>query len=298
MLNSFSGAILREERLVIGAVLASDLCQRTQEIHKLGVTSTIALGRLMIAAVLTAFMHRRSGSLSLQVLAQGRLKQVFADVNSTGDVRGYVRPPDIAMPVLTGGETSGRRTIAHAVGEGIVSMIRTPEDEHSSQSSTGLVSGEIDTDVAHFLDASDQIPTVLSADVLLDAQDRVVRAGGLMAQAMPDGDLNRLSAIRGEMSRGAFVAGLEDLKGGSRDLLVQLFPHADVVEPGIEVRWKCRCTQQRVLSALAVLDARELAEMATQSEPSVLDCEFCGTRYTVTSRDIRKVFDSLVKARG
>ncbi|MBI5507547.1 MAG: Hsp33 family molecular chaperone HslO [Deltaproteobacteria bacterium] len=298
MSDSIALGLIRDAKLLVGTAIASELCRRAQDVHRLGTTSGIALGRLMIATVLAAQAQRASGSLSLQVVARGRLQQIFADVNTAGDVRGFVRPHHLAMPPLTAAERHGRRAIGHAVGHGVLSMIRIPEDQNFSQSSTELVSGEIDTDVESFLARSDQIPSALSADVLLGDDDRVRVAGGVLVQAMPGADMSRLEGLRTELAQGQLTTLLTKNGVEALDLLRTLFPAAAVTEPRVEFRWKCRCSEQRVLAALAMLDPGDLAEMATQKEPTTVGCDFCGSSYTITPAQVRRVFEGIVKAAG
>ncbi len=294
-MNKYVGAVLRDAHLVVGVTLASEMCHRAQEVHKLGTTSAVALGRLMIATVLTSHSHRRTGALSFQVMAQGRLHQAFADITSDGNVRGFVRPADLAMPPLSEAERLGRRSIAHAVGAGLLSAIRTPDSGDFTQSTTELLSGEIDADVEHFVTTSDQIPTALVADVLLDTDGKVHHAGGVIVQGMPHADLAVLANLRYELAEGRFAASLSAHTDGADSLLTALFPQAEITEAA-EVRFKCRCSKQRVLAAMALLDVADIADLANGKEPAEVGCDFCGTTYSVSPDDFKGVFDAVLQA--
>jgi molecular chaperone Hsp33 len=296
--NSFAGGLLTHERLIVGVAIGSELCQRAQRAHHLGTTSALALGRLMIATVLVARTQRRTGSLSLQVLGKGRIRQVFADINDAGDMRGFIRPPDLAMPILNNAERHGRRAIGHAVRGGTLSMIRIPKAESFTQSSTEVISGEIDADVEHFLAVSDQIPSILIAEVLFGDDDGVANAGGLLIQAMPDTRPESLEKLRRELSTGRLLDGLSRPNADARELLCELFPAARSIEGPTPVRWKCRCSHQRVLAALAMLDPADLAEMSNQKDPVQVDCDFCATHYSVSPEEVGTVFDIVVKSRS
>ena len=298
VINSFAGGVLTSERLVIGVTIASELCRCAQAAHALAPTSAIGLGRLMIAAVLTSRTQHRSGSLSLQVLAKGRLHQIFTDINAAGDVRGFVKPTDLAMPLLSAAERSGRREIGHAVGTGILSMIRIPDSQDFTQSSTELVCGEIDADVEHFLATSDQIPSALIAEVLFGDDDKVCTAGGVLVQALPGGSLERLNAIRAELREGRLAESLAHSDAAAPEMLRGLFPTAEVPEAAMEVRWKCRCSRQRVLAALAMLDPADLADMANEDQPVEVACDFCATSFTVSPKEVSEIFDAVVRARS
>ena len=142
---------------------------------------------MLTAATLAAFMQRRKGQLSLQILGQGRLGSMFADVCSRGAIRTMVKHSQAALP-LEFAAAGTRRSIARAFGAGTLSAIWQPLDGQFSQSTTPLVSGEVDRDVEHFLSTSDQVLTALHADVMFDEANAVSVAGGVVLQAMPDTD--------------------------------------------------------------------------------------------------------------
>ena len=74
-------------------------------------------------------------------------------------------------------------------------MIREPEKSDFVQSTTDLVSGEIDVDVESAVRMSDQIVTSLTCDVLLDDKLAVRHAGGIIMQPLPHGDVPTLETI-------------------------------------------------------------------------------------------------------
>mgnify|MGYP002248586776 FL=1 len=52
-------------------------------------------------------------------------------------------------------------------------------------SSTPLISGEIGEDFAYYLTESEQTPSAVGLNVLLDEEDKVKVAGGFMLQVLP-----------------------------------------------------------------------------------------------------------------
>ncbi len=266
--------------------------------HGLADTSCIALGRLITASVLTGFIQNRSGPLSLQILSTGRVKQIFADVTESGDVRGYIRPSNFALPRFPDDQPGGRRSVAAALGKGVLSVIQTDGDAASRQSATNLISGEIDVDVEHFLASSDQIPAAIRCDVLLSDDGTIQTAGGVLIQALPGAVLARLNEIRDHLGRGGFARRIAAANRQPADLLRALLPDAEVTEPTIPLRWKCRCTNERVINALRILDPVELAEMANAGEPVSVHCDFCGQEYRVKPAQLTDLFQSIIKERA
>src|SRR5439155_302626 len=95
-----------------------------------------------------------------------------------------------------------------------------------------LVSGEIGTDVASYLVASEQTPSVVAIGVFVNPDGRVGAAGGYLLQAMPGADgglVERLEANVGaaappsELVRGALCSrGVRAARGRADRSVVQI----------------------------------------------------------------------------
>ncbi len=287
---------LRAERLVVAVASTSAACRKAQELHRLGATPAIALGRLITASALIGLLHRHAGGLSVQVVSRGRLHHLFADVTERGHVRAYIKPAGSTMPLLP--DDSARRSVGFAVGAGLVSVIRSPNDEPFTQGTAELVSGEIDEDVQHFLESSDQIPTALTCDVVLAKSGSVERAAGIIVQALPGADLERLSQIKAELAGDAFAQRLTADRGDAASLLLGLVGGVEITDREVPLRWKCRCSPRRALAAVGLLGPVDLAEMIEEREPARVECDFCGSIYELPPEELKTVFATLVKAQA
>lgn len=283
--------MLREARVVVGLATTTGVCQSAYDAHGLASTACIALGRLLTAAALTGLIQRGRNLTSLQLVGAGQLGQLFADVTGDGHLRGYVKNPHIAMPPLPGEGPRTRRLLGHALRPGRSSLIRDPEGQSFEQSSADLVSGEVDEDIEHLVTQSDQVPTTLVCDVLLGEDARVVAAGGVLVQAMPDSKPEALAAALAAVKQGAFARALAAHGGDDEALRAALFPSAEDVEPTRPLVWQCRCSIERVLTALKMLEVADLADMVATGEAAAVRCDFCNTRYEVKAEQIKRVYE-------
>lgn len=288
----------RDANLVFGLALTTDVCRAAQQAHSLGSTSCIALGRLLTSAALTGLALPRRGDTSLQVVCNGRLHQIFADVNESGDLRGYVRQTTMNMPPLPGESPSGRRAIAAAIGDGLISVIRINGSGGYGQSSTPLVAGEVDIDVQHFLENSDQVPTVLSCEVLLNDSGEVAHAGGLFIQALPQADMEVFERLRAQISDGAFRQRLLESSSNGLGILKSLVPECEQVENPLPLRWQCRCSAEKVRSALRLLDPVQLAEMVENKETAEVACDFCSRTFHVVPDTIAEIYQDTLRSKA
>jgi molecular chaperone Hsp33 len=293
-------AALRAPKLELAVAITSDICREAQRAHHLATTSVIALGRLLTAALLIERTSKRRGTTSLQVLTNSRIKQIYGDVTYDGHARGFVKNADLSFPVMEGEKHAGRRAISLAVLPGKLSVVRAAESGQFRQSTVELVTGEIDDDVEHFLEHSDQIPTALACEVLMATDEHVELAGGVLVQALPGADLQRLAAIKKRLKdEGDGLAELlRTAKADAHAVMRAIAPDAELVETPLAVAWKCRCSKARVIGALKMLRPEDLAEMLTSVEPIAVSCDLCAATYMVEPTEIEEIFRAMVKAEG
>ncbi len=290
-------ATSREFRLEITVVTTTQLAQKAQQAHSLGATSAIAMGRLLTSAALLSSTGKREGVTSLQVLSQGRVGQIFADATDEGHLRGMIKHKTLAFPVTEAEDAALRRSVAAAVKPGHLSVIRRNREGDYHQSAVDLVSGEIDLDVEHFLVHSDQVPTVIGCETLLDAAGKVELAAGVLVQALPDGDVEFLEKLRPRIQKGELA---KHLRAASEvaALLKRIDPDAEVVTHPTPIEWQCRCSKDRVLRSLQLVPPTELAELIEAAEDVNVDCDFCGTTYPVTPAELTQVFAEIIQGEG
>lgn len=290
--------VIRGAELVVAVATTTDVCRAAQIVHELAPSSSVALGRLISAASLSSLLVQKPGITSLQIVCDGRLGQLYAEVTHLGAIRGYVKHPQLDLPLTAPPEQAPRRSIALGVGQGLLAVTRQPTDDHFTQSTVQLVSGEIDLDVEHFCVTSDQIQTALACDVLLDADNEVALAGGFIVQAMPGADLDRLQQLRALLVDGGLARLLEQHQGDAASLLQAVVPEVVAVAQPLDLEWRCRCSYQRVLNALALLGATELREMAELGEPASISCDFCHQDYEVSIEELLRLYRDAGKAEG
>ncbi len=242
--------------------------------------AAVALGRALAAATLILrFTTKEPGRLVLEVLGDGALGKIVAEVDGAGRLRGRVDDPRVVTP------DDGTLTIAWAVGEGTLRV--TQESERGRYSSqVELISGEIGKDLVHFLHQSQQIRSAALLGVL-PRPDGVGAAGGMLVEAfpgVPEETLERLeaniTAFEG-VGHNLAAGGLE----GLRDAILAGFDRE-----GLEahrLRFSCRCRHDRLQAQIQSMDTQELDAMADADGKIIAECAFCATCYTIDREELR-----------
>ncbi|MED5464993.1 MAG: Hsp33 family molecular chaperone HslO [Myxococcota bacterium] len=298
MTDVFKTASIPDHGLSIGVAITTDTCREAARVHELQATSAIALGRLLTCTAIAGLMQEKAGALSMQIISSGRFNQAYADVTAEGNLRGYIHATDLDLPLFSTEAPQGRRSIAPGFGPGHLSVIRNADVHDFVQSNTELTDREVDSDVAHYLQASDQNATILRADVLLDDNKQVFAAGGIIVQALPGGNLDALKEYGERLHNDALPALLQGHQNDLDALLQAFCPDATPAGPGTPLTWQCRCSDERVLGALNMMSPEDLAEMVNERKSVSLTCQFCNKIYTVSPEGLEKVFTDTIIQRG
>ncbi len=242
--------------------------------------AAVALGRALAAAALVLrFTTKEPGRLVLEVLGDGALGKIVAEVDGAGRLRGRVGEPRVMTP------GDGALAIAWAVGEGTLRV--TQESERGRYSSqVELISGEIGKDLVHFLHQSQQIRSAVLLGVL-PRPDGVGAAGGLLVEAFPgvaeetlEGLEANIAAIEG-VGQSLAAGGLE----GLLEATLAGFDREDL--EAHRLRFSCRCRPDSLKAQIQGLAAEELDAMADAGGKIIAECAFCATCYTIDREELR-----------
>ena len=149
-----------------------------------------------------------------------------------------------------------------------------------------LVTGEIASDVAAYFAYSEQVPSVVAIGVHLD-QSGVRAAGGVIAHVLPgasdetignlEDNANRMNAITSQILAGVEPEGMiERIAAG---MLTKRSREYDLI-------FACRCTREKVETALLGLGHDELVKIAQEQPSTEATCEFCKRVWKLSASEV------------
>jgi molecular chaperone Hsp33 len=261
------------------------LVAEMQRRHGMTPTVSAAAGRLITGAALLGSGLKGRERVSLQIVGDGPIGALAAEAMIVGattiGARAYARNPDVDVPL----NARGKLDVGAAVGHGNLQVTKSYEVGQPYNGLVALETGEIGDDIASYLANSEQIPSIVALGVLIDANG-IKAAGGIIAQLLPGADA-------------ATIDDLEDRAKWMPPITQQIVDGAtpeDLVRRlvGDDVKWyaqfdtmfACRCTREKVETALMGLGRDELLKMANEQEETEAICDFCRHRYVLTSSDV------------
>ena len=271
------------------AGITTGLVRETQRRHALSPTAAAALGRLTTGAALLAAGLKGSERISLQITGDGPLRGIVADAwlidNERIGARGYAKVPDADVPL----NARGKFDVAAAVGRGVLQVTKSHETGQPYSGVVPLLSGEIAEDIASYLVNSEQIPSVVALGVLA-GPDGIKAAGGIVAQVLPGAHESAVAALEARALAMPPVTKLIS-EGADAHALLQALAGDNTLRSHrtIDVHFSCRCTREKVETALSGLGADELYRMARERNESEATCEFCKKLYIFNSEEVLSI---------
>jgi molecular chaperone Hsp33 len=277
-------------------VVVATATQTVREItrrHDAHGVAAVALGRAVTSGLLLATLTKDEEQVTLQILGNGPLGGITVDARSSGRVRGYLKHVNGAAWVAA--SQPARIALAEAVGKhGVVNVVRDLGLAQNYAGQTALQTGEIDSDVEHYLATSEQIDSVLRCDTLVDGEGAVIASAGLLVQTLPQAggealvgfirqtlDEQRLSQVLLE-SPGV------DAESLARRLLAPMSESLQVLDSR-PVNFACSCSRARAAATLEMLHEEDLQAMILEDNQAQVGCNFCGEQYTFSESELELI---------
>ena len=278
-------AVTNDGTAKISVVTAPDMVERARSIHHLHPVGTAALGRTLCAASLLGEMLKEdNATLTLRIQGGGPIGTILAVSDNAVNVRGYVSHPEVDLPIR---ERDGKLDVSGAVGkEGLLTLSRDIGLREPYSGSSALVSGEIAEDLAAFLTESDQLGSACALGVLVNPDGSVKAAGGFIMQLMPNAAEETVKALEENIFLMDQLTTILD-EDGADAVIAQVFKGLDWHKTAeSDMAYKCYCSRERVLGALASLPADDLASLREEQKNIEVRCQFCDAVYTFSPEEI------------
>ena len=271
------------EGVRIYALCTTNLVQEAATRHHTSHLASAALGRAMNGALLLAATMKDNERIALRLKGDGPIGEVVADAEGT-HVRGYVGDPDVFLPLR-----NGKLDVGGAIGAGNIIVTRYLQNAEPFTGYAELVDGEIASDLTNYLYTSEQTPSSVALGVLVNKEGQVIASGGYFIQAMPGCAEETLAQLEENISLTPYVTQLLELGYTPEKMIETIARGLDVtIQESIELSYKCRCSREKILGALATLGQEDISAMS-QDEETEVHCQFCNETYKFSGEEIARL---------
>lgn len=239
------------------------------------------LGEFLAAAVLLSSTLKYEGKLILQARSDGQIPLIMVECSNLQQVRAIVR----------GAEHATSADFGTLLSNGQLAITVDPKNGQRYQSIVPLGAESL----AHSLNAYFEQSEQLATQFWLTCDGK--KAAGMLLQQLPEQVISEEPSRDEQWQRACSLAATitagELLNLSAEQLLHRLY-HEDpvrVFDPS-EINFRCTCSRERTLGALATIDPTELGDILLEQGKITMDCEFCSQQYQYSEDDISTLYDA------
>ena len=269
------------------AAITTETAEFARKAHNLSPIATAALGRLLTAGTMMGPMMKNDDDvLTIKIDCEGPIKGLTVTADSKGNVRGYVKNPDVFLPATP----EGKLNVADALDLGVLSVIRDEGLKEPYVGQTILETSEIAEDLTYYFANSEQTPSSVALGVLMNRENTVRKAGGFIIQVMPGFSDETAAALEERLSKIPSVTTMLDEGLMPEDIMNRLLEGMDLVfTDKIPVGFRCTCSREHTADMLRALSKEELREIVDEGKDIEVKCNFCGKAYNFTVAELQEM---------
>ncbi|HHJ9479589.1 TPA: Hsp33 family molecular chaperone HslO [Streptococcus pyogenes] len=259
-----------------------------QEKHNTLSSSTVALGRTLIANQILAANQKGDSKITVKVIGDSSFGHIISVADTKGHVKGYIQNTGVDIKKTATGEV----LVGPFMGNGHFVTIIDYGTGNPYTSTTPLITGKIGEDFAYYLTESEQTPSAIGLNVLLDENDKVKVAGGFMVQVLPGASEEEIARYEKRLQEMPAISHLLASKNHVDALLEAIYgdePYKRLSEEPLS--FQCDCSRERFEAALMTLPKADLQAMIDEDKGAEIVCQFCGTKYQFNESDLEAIIN-------
>lgn len=276
----------------IFAVKSTELVEKARLSHHTSATASAALGRTLTIGLMMGYMMKNDDDkLTVKINGGGPIGTILVTTNNSGIIKGYVDNPSADAPR----KSNGKLDVGAVVGvNGKITVIKDIGLKEPYVGTSDIVTGEIADDMALYYFLSEQTSSAIAAGVLVNHDDTIKSAGGIIVQPLPDISDEDLKALEDLFKNMKSVSAYFDTNKNIDDIVNDIFNGFEVkITEKIPVEFKCDCNQERIENVLISIGKEELKKMIEEDKGAEVTCHFCNKKYKFSENQLKEILKTL-----
>ncbi|WEV45228.1 Hsp33 family molecular chaperone HslO [Streptococcaceae bacterium ESL0687] len=269
---------------------ATETVQVAQKIHQTWPTSTVALGRTLISALILGANQKGKDKITLRILPDSEVVgPIIAVADAHGHVKGYMKNTEIDYKKNSTGEV----IVGPILAPGWFAVVKDMGLKNPYTGQVPLVTGEIGEDLAYYFTVSEQTPSAVGLNVLLNEDGSVKVAGGFLLQVMPDATEEEITRFEEHVQKMPAISVLLEEEDPFTSMLSAIYgSDAYKILEESPLAYKCDCSRERFADGLASLGRAELEALIEEDHGAEVTCQFCNKHYEFTENDLKEIINA------
>lgn len=279
----------------------TNMAEEARKIHGTSPAVTVAMGKfLTISAIMGNNLKSENDKLTLQIKGDGPIKELVSVADSKGNVKAFPGDPDATAgknhKIIVEERPDGTQNSilksefsmqALIGGEGMLTVIKDFGMKEPYVGKVPLADGSISGDFMAYFAVSEQTPTLISLDTILDEDGHVLSSGGYVIQVLPGAPDQEISIIEKNIGKGIDL-GQMLLNGNTPEEVAKII--MDGLEYKLpvkeELKYHCGCSRDRMAGVLISTGVSELESIIEEQGSAEVHCHFCNTKHVFTKEEL------------
>lgn len=278
-------ALTCEERVRVYICSSTKLVEDARNRFQMFPTSAAALGRVLsVGSMMGSMLKSDKEQLTIRMNGGGPIGTILVDAYCDGHVRGFVSDPQIMMQY----NDTGKLAVGLAVGNnGTLEVIKDLHMKENWGGTVALRTGEIGDDFAYYFTASEQTPSAVSVGVLVDTDNSILAAGGLIIQMMPDAQEEDIEKVESIVNNMKHISTYIQEYASLEEILEELFDKDLKILSTQDIEFRCNCDRSKMKRVLTTLSKEEREAMIEEDHGCEITCNFCNERYIFSEEELK-----------
>lgn len=270
----------------IAIVKADEVCRTAQKNHSYNPLETLILSELMVCALLVSAHLKGEERIILRLDSPiGYVKQALAEVNATGEVRGYIHTRDIIEENL-----DKSRPLWNSIADCLLHSTKILYNNASPVTGTvEVINSSLAETLAHYFSVSEQTASAARISVTLAGDFHIQHAMGYLIQKMPGADGQGDNHLEKNLLLTPSFSELLDQGYYLDDMLKILlrgYPYSESWRRAVD--FFCRCSKEKFMEKLLLLNRDDLLSMQSHGTQELV-CQYCSATYHVAPEELAKL---------
>lgn len=248
-------------------------------------TLKTALGKTVSIGTLISATLKGNQRVSIKVNASNSQHKIFADVDSMGNIRGYISDALLNEPL----DTINNLSVEELIGDkGYIQVMKDIGMHSVFTGVTDMPYRNIVDDFSYYFKQSEQTDTFFSVNMVYNEDNEIILSRGIMAQLLPGAPISLIDTIKEITFENQLILSNFNDRKNFKEIPHLFFSDIEIVEQ-YPVQFLCGCSKEFFYPMLYSLNKEELVDAYKNEKSMEIVCNVCGKKYSFSPQEIKNL---------
>lgn len=244
-----------------------------------------ALGKTVSIAALISGTLKGNQRVSIKINATNRNHKIFADVDSMGNIRGYINDALLNAPL----DNINNLSVEEIIGDkGYIQVLKDLGMYSIFTGMTDMPYGNIVDDFSYYFKQSEQTNSFFFVNMVYNENNEITLCRGIMAQLLPGAPISLIDTIKEIIYENQSILSNLGERDNFKEIPYLLFRDIEIIEQ-YPIQFLCGCSKEVFYPMLYSLNKEELVDAYKNKRSIEIACNVCGKKYSFSPEEIKNL---------